>query len=180
MIDRKKGSIRMDIGLLIVRLVLGAFVALHGIQKATYLWGGGGLEASSAEFRADGFAGGKVTAFIAAGTQIFAGVALVAGLLTPLASAGVIAVMSIATMVKIRHGFWSQDGGYEYPLFLTALGVAVAWTGPGAISLDAALGLSDLWVAGVSIAATLAGIVGAVATYFVLHRRTPVTQGAAL
>ncbi|MFF1635566.1 DoxX family protein [Leifsonia sp. NPDC058248] len=170
----------MDIGLLIVRVVLGAFVAVHGIQKTTYLWGGGGLEASSAEFRADGFAGGKATAFIAAGTQIAAGAALVLGLLTPLASAGVIAVMSIATIVKLRRGFWSQDGGYEYPLFLTALGVAVAWTGPGAISLDGVLGLSALWVPVVSIAATLAGLAGAAATYVVLHRRASVTGGAAL
>jgi putative oxidoreductase len=170
----------MDIGLLIMRVVLGAFIALHGTQKATHLWGGGGLEASSAEFRADGFAGGKVTAFIAAGTQIAAGIALVVGLLTPLASAGVIAVMAIATIVKTRQGFWSQNGGYEYPLFLTVLGVAVAWTGPGALSLDAALGLSDLWVAGVSMAATLAGFAGAAATYAGLHRRSPVAEGGSL
>jgi putative oxidoreductase len=180
MIDAKKGSISMAIGLLIVRVVLGAFVAAHGIQKATHLWGGGGLEASSAEFRADGFAGGKVTAFIAAGTQIAAGVALVAGLLTPLASAGVIAVMGIATIVKFGSGFWSQNGGYEYPLFLTVLGVAVAWTGPGALSLDVALGLSGFWVAGVSIAAMLAGIVGAALAYLVLHRGSSVTEGTAL
>ena len=170
----------MAIGLLIIRVVLGALVAVHGIRKATRLWGGGGLDASSAEFRADGFVGGRVTAFIASGTQIAAGIALVAGLLTPLASAGVITVMGIATIVKLGHGFWSQDGGYEYPLFLTVLGVAVAWTGPGALSLDAALGLSGFWVAGVSIAATLAGIVGAALTYLVLHRPTRVAEGTAL
>ena len=171
----------MAIGLLIIRVVLGALVAVHGIRKATHLWGGGGLDASSAEFRADGFVGGRVTAFIASGTQIAAGIALVAGLLTPLASAGVIAVMGIATIVKLGHGFWSQDGGYEYPLFLTVLGVAVASTaGAGALSLDAALGLSGFWVAGVSIAATLAGIVGAALTYLVLHRPTRVAEGTAL
>ena len=177
--DETEGSIKMAIGLLILRVVLGAFVAMHGIQKATHLWGGGGLEASSAEFRADGFVGGKATAFIASSTQIAAGAALVAGLLTPLASAGVIAVMGIATIVKLGHGFWSQNGGYEYPLFLTVLGVAVAWTGPGGLSLDAAFGLSGFWVAGASIAATLAGIAGAAGTYLVLHRQTRITEGTA-
>ena len=169
----------MAIGLLILRVVLGAFVAMHGIQKATHLWGGGGLEASSAEFRADGFVGGKLTAFIASSTQLAAGVALVAGLLTPLASAGIIAVMGIATIVKLGRGFWSQDGGYEYPLLLTVLGVAVAWTGPGSLSLDAAFGLSGFWVAWVSIAATLAGIAGAAGTYLALHRRSRTAEGAA-
>jgi putative oxidoreductase len=162
----------MDIGLAVLRIIFGAFVAAHGFQKLTYFWGGGGLAASSAEFRHDGFRGGKVTAFIAAGTQLAAGVALMIGFLTPIAAAGTIAVMTIATMVKLRAGFWSQNGGFEYPILLTALGIVIAFTGPGRYSIDALLGLSDVWSLWVSLAAAVAGILGALGTNLVLKDRS--------
>jgi putative oxidoreductase len=160
----------MTIGLALLRIVLGAFVAAHGFQKLTRFWGGGGLEASSAEFRADGFRGGKVTAFIASMTQLGSGVALILGMLTPLASAGAIAVMTIAVVVKLRVGFWSQHGGFEYPLLLTILGIATAFAGPGPFSVDGLLGLTGFWNGWVSAAASAAGVLGAFATYAILHR----------
>jgi hypothetical protein len=82
---------------------------------------GGGLAAATREFRDDGFAGGAITAVIAGGTQIAAGFGVALGLLTPLAGAGIIGVMTVAAKVKLTVGFWSQDGGYEYPLFLALL-----------------------------------------------------------
>jgi len=163
----------MDLGLLIIRIVLGAFVAAHGIQKLTHLWGGGGLDASAAEFRADGFRGGRVTAVLAGGTQVAAGLAMIGGLLTPAASAGILGVMATATGVKLRAGFWSQDGGFEYPLFLAALAVATAWTGPGRYSLDRLAGLTGSWTAAVSAAATVLGIGSALVLRIALHRGAP-------
>ena len=168
----------MDFGLLIIRAVLGAFVAAHGIQKLTYLWGGGGLDAAAAEFKADGFRGGRVTAVVAGGTQVAAGLALIAGLLTPAASAGILGVMATATGVKLRAGFWSQDGGFEYPLFLAALAVATAWTGPGRYSLDQLAGLTGVWSAAVSTAATVGGIGSALVLRIALHGGAPATATA--
>ena len=171
----------MDIGLLIIRVVLGAFVAAHGIQKLTHLWGGGGLAASAAEFSADGFRGGRVTAVLAGGTQVAAGGAMIVGLLTPAASAGILGVMATATGVKLRAGFWSQDGGFEYPLFLAALAVATAWTGPGRYSLDQLAGLTRWWNPAVSVAATAAGIGSALVLRIALHRGdSTVTPAATL
>jgi putative oxidoreductase len=166
----RKGNTIMDIGLLVLRLALGTFVAGHGIQKLTHHWGGGGLSASSAEFRHDGFAGGRITALFAGTVQVGAGILLVLGLATPLASAGVLGVMVIATGVKIRVGFWSQDGGFEYPLILSLLAVAVAWTGPGSLSLDRLIGIQGLpwWVAAV---ATVAGLAGAGLLRLALYRK---------
>ncbi|MGW7823573.1 DoxX family protein [Streptomyces puniciscabiei] len=170
----------LALGLLTLRVILGGFVAAHGVQKSTHLWGGGGLEASSKEFRDDGFVGGKLTALAAGGTQLVGGALLIFGLLTPLAAAAVIGTMVVATTVKLRVGFWSQDGGFEYPLFLSLLGIAVAWTGPGDFSLDGVLGLDALyahrcaaWV--VSVIATVAGIACGLATRMLLTRPAPVT-----
>ena len=168
-------GVGVDLGLLVLRLVLGGFVAAHGIQKLTYWWGGTGLVGSTAEFRADGFMGGVWTALLAGLTQVGAGALLVLGLLTPAAAAGIIGVMTVATTVKVRVGFWSQDGGFEYPLFLALLGVGLSWTGPGGWSLDRVVGLTGYladhdvatWV---SLAATVLGIGAALLLRVVLHR----------
>src|SRR4051794_22757247 len=45
-----ESALTADIGLLLVRLTLGAFVAAHGVQKLTHFWGGTGLAGSVAEF----------------------------------------------------------------------------------------------------------------------------------
>jgi putative oxidoreductase len=160
----------MTIGLALLRIVLGAFVAAHGFQKLTHFWGGGGLDASSAEFHADGFRGGRATAFVASMSQLGSGIALILGVLTPLASAGAIAVMTIAVLVKLHVGFWSQNGGFEYPLLLTVLGAATAFAGPGPFSIDGVLGLTAYWNGWVSGAAVVAGVLGSFATYAILHR----------
>ncbi|MET9588875.1 DoxX protein, partial [Streptomyces sp. NPDC006539] len=52
----------MDAGLLILRLVIGLLIAGHGLQKVSFCLGGHGIEGGAAEFRADGFRGGRLTA----------------------------------------------------------------------------------------------------------------------
>jgi putative oxidoreductase len=44
--------------------------------------------------------------------------------------------------VHWRKGFFLSTGGLEYNLVLAAGALAVAFTGPGAISLDRALGIT--------------------------------------
>ncbi|MGW0549619.1 DoxX family protein [Streptomyces altiplanensis] len=159
----------MDTGILILRLLVGLLVAGHGVQKVSSHLGGRGLEGGSEEFRADGFRGGALTALAAGGGQIGSGLLLAAGLLTPLAATGAIGVMTVALTVKWRHGLWVQNDGYEYPLVLIGTAVALAATGPGAWSLDAALGLTPypLWWAPLAL---VAGLGSGLLTRLVLHR----------
>ncbi|MGX4733511.1 DoxX family protein [Kitasatospora griseola] len=159
----------MNTGLLLLRLVVGLLIAGHGVQKVSYHLGGSGLAGGTAEFRGDGFRGGMLTALAAGGTQIGAGLMLAAGLLTPLAGAGVMGVMTVALTVKWPHGLWVQHDGYEFPLVLIVAAAALTATGPGQWSVDGALGLADwpLWC----LAPTLvAGVGGGLATRFALHR----------
>jgi putative oxidoreductase len=158
-----------DTGLLVVRMTLGAFVAAHGVQKLTHFWGGTGLAGSVAEFEADGFRGGIVTALAAGVTQVGSGLFLVLGLLTPAAAAGVIGVMTVAVTVKIPVGFWSQDGGFEYPLLLALIAAAVAFTGPGGLSFDAVLGIAGRWGWRAAIGAVTMGVVAALLMRVMLH-----------
>ncbi|MFD8634138.1 DoxX family protein [Streptomyces sp. NPDC059533] len=159
----------MDTGILILRLLVGLLVAGHGVQKVSSHLGGKGLEGGTEEFRADGFRGGALTALAAGGGQIGSGMLLAAGLLTPLAATGTIGVMTVALTVKWRHGIWVQNDGYEYPLVLIGTAAALAATGPGAWSLDAALGLTPypLWWAALAL---VAGLGSGLLTRLVLHR----------
>jgi putative oxidoreductase len=160
----------MNTGLLILRLLVGGFVAAHGVQKLTYFWGGSGLIGSSEEFRNGGFAGGFLTALTAGATQAGGGILLMLGLLTPLAAAGVTGVMTVAVTVKRPKGFWSQHDGYEYPAFLALAAIALAWTGPGGFSLDRAAGIAHYWNSWAAIAATVVGIGAGLLVRLFLHR----------
>ncbi|MER7577850.1 DoxX family protein [Streptomyces sp. NPDC126514] len=159
----------MDTGLLLLRLMVGLLIAGHGVQKVSHLLGGDGLAGGAEEFRRDGFRGGRLTAVAAGGSQIGSGLFLAAGLLTPLAAMAAMGVMTVAATVKLPHGLWVQQDGYEYPAVLVAVGAALALTGPGRWSLDQALGFGDwpLWIEG---AAIVAGVGSGLLTRAVLHR----------
>jgi putative oxidoreductase len=75
--------------------------------------------------------------------ELGGGVLLAVGLLTPLATAALIAQsVVIIGLVHLPKGFWNSKGGAEFALSLAAGAVALAGTGSGSASLDAALGLS--------------------------------------
>ncbi|MGW4517096.1 DoxX family protein [Streptomyces sp. NPDC004393] len=131
----------MNTGLLILRLAVGLLFAGHGIQKVSHRLGGHGIAGGAAEFRADGFRGGRLTAAAAGLGQITAGLLLCAGALTPLAATIAAGVMTVAASVKWRNGLWVQHDGYEYPLVLVLVPAVLTLAGPGRWSADQALGL---------------------------------------
>jgi putative oxidoreductase len=84
---------RPSIGLLILRLVLGVGIALHGYGKI------GKLEGLAA------FAGVPVPiAGLAMLTELIGGILIVAGALTPLVALMLTGNMAVAALTHIRHG----------------------------------------------------------------------------
>jgi len=132
-----------DLGLLLLRLTLGAVFLGHGAQKAFGAFGGPGFEAASGFIGSLGFRPARAWTAVAVGGELVAGLLFVLGLLTPLAGLLVLATMAVA-IAKVHgpKGFFVQDGGFEYNLVLIIAAVAVAATGPGALSLDRLLGLA--------------------------------------
>jgi putative oxidoreductase len=132
-----------DLGLLLLRLTLGAVFLGHGAQKAFGAFGGPGFEAASGFIGSMGFRPARVWTALAVGGELVAGLLFVLGLLTPLAGLLVLATMAVA-IAKVHgpKGFFVQDGGFEYNLVLIIAAVALAATGPGALSLDHLLGLA--------------------------------------
>jgi putative oxidoreductase len=152
----------MNLGLLILRIVVGLLFVGHGAQKLFGIWGGHGLQGTAGFFDAIGLRPGRLHAS-AAGVMEFVGGALLAlGLVTPFAAAALIAVMTAAVIsVHFAKGLWATDGGYEYNLVLAASAFALSAIGAGNWSLDHALSLSDhgvLWAVG----ALVVGVVGGV------------------
>jgi len=130
----------MEIGLLLIRLALGLTLAAHGAQKLFGIFGGYGISATGAFFDSIGFRPGKPLAFLAGAGELLGGLALALGLLTPLAAAAILSTMIVAVWgVHLEKGFFVQNGGYEYPLVLGVIATALAFSGPGNLSLDVAV-----------------------------------------
>lgn len=136
----------VDAGLLLLRVVVGVGVSLHGFQKLFGWFSGGGLDATARWFASLGFGRGRVAALMAGSAEVSGGLGLALGLLTPLAALAMIGTMTTAALVNGDRGFWSANKGWELNLYLIAVGAALAVTGPGRYSLDALIGLD--WLSG--------------------------------
>ncbi|MGE3447427.1 MAG: DoxX family protein [Microbacteriaceae bacterium] len=134
----------MDTGLLILRLVLGLLLAAHGSQKLFGWFGGYGIAGTGGWLASIGFRPGNVMAVITGLAELLAGLALALGLLTPLAAAAVVGTLGVAAWTHSANGLWGTNGGYEMPLLFIAGASALAFTGPGAFSIDGLLGIETV------------------------------------
>ena len=89
-----------DVGLLILRLVLGLTLAAHGMNK---FFGGGRIPGTARWFESIGMKPGKFHAAVAASTETTAGLGLAAGLLTPIPAAGFVSLMLVAAWTVHRR-----------------------------------------------------------------------------
>jgi putative oxidoreductase len=142
----------VDVGLLSLRVLVGAVFVGHGLIKFTQRLGGLGLPRASSIFEQLGYRPARPFVVAAGVVELFAGVAVLAGLATALAAAAIVGVMVNAIGAsKAGHGPWYFNGGWEYDLTLGVTAAALAFTGPGTLSFDHALGLDSAgwaWGAG--------------------------------
>jgi putative oxidoreductase len=139
----------MSYGLLLLRLVVGGTMFGHGAQKLFGWFGGPGREGTRGFLGQLGFRAGAMMALLV-GLAESSGLLLAAGFVTPLACVAIAIVMlnAIAT-VHWSNGFWNTKGGYEFPLTLLTVVVAIGAIGPGRFSVDRAIGwdgnISGVW-----------------------------------
>ena len=125
---------RGAIGLLLLRLIFGAGLMLHGWGKIQHPFGWMGPEAPVP----------GILQALAALSEFGGGLALLIGLLTPIAAFGIMCTMLFAIFgVHIAKGdpFVSMTGGasWEPAAHYLAAALLMLFTGPGTISLDAML-----------------------------------------
>jgi putative oxidoreductase len=152
----------MELGLLVLRVVVGALFVGHGAQKLFGVFGGHGLSGTAGFFDQIGLRPGRLHAVAGGVAELTGGLLLALGLVTPLASLLLTAVMTAAIFsVHLRNGLWVTANGYEYNLVLIAAVFALAAVGAGDWSLDNALGL-DVAGAGWALGALGLGLLGGI------------------
>ncbi len=150
----------MGIGAVALRGVIGPLFVGHGTQKLFGWFGGHGIEGTGGFFESLGLRPGVKHARAAGAAEAVGGALLTAGALTPVASTLVSATMLTAMRkAHAKNGPWVTEGGYEYNLVLVAAMTALAESGPGKPSIDAALfpKLKGPALAAASLAAAAAG-----------------------
>ena len=149
-----------DLGLAVLRVTLGAVMLAHGVN---HVFRGGKIAGTARWFGSMGMRPPVVHAWLASLVEMGVGALLIAGLLTPLAAAGSIGIMTVAFVINHRkNGFFifRPGEGYEYVMTLALLGFGVALLGGGRWSLDEAAGLTGKLDAGVGLALAAGGGVG--------------------
>lgn len=129
-------SSRIDTALLLLRVVVGIIMIVHGAQKL-FVFGFAGVSHSFAQMGIP--AAAFMGPFIAL-VEFFAGIAVVLGLLTRLAALGLACDMAGAILfVHLKNGFFGPMG-FEYPLTLLVAFLTLLIAGAGAMSVDAIIG----------------------------------------
>lgn len=124
-----------DVGLPVLRLVLGAIMIVHGTQKLFRWFDGPGIKATGAFFSRAGYPAGETMAAIAGLTETLGGLGLILGLLTPLAAAAVVGIMINAISTKWTGAVLGLKG-IEFESLIIAAAVTLALTGPGRFAVD--------------------------------------------
>lgn len=116
---------------LCARLVLGCIMLLHGWEKVVHPGSLHGFALFVAHVGIPGWLG-----YVAAFTELLGGAALILGLFTPIAAAGIAIDMAVAILrVHLHHGL-TGSGGFEFPLSLLALALVLLADGPGWLAID--------------------------------------------
>lgn len=161
------GSAALDIGLLVLRLAVGAAILQAGLIKALDFTATVGFMGEA------GWRLPTLAAFLVTAAETVGGVGLLLGALTPLAACAVLSAMLCAWAVNVSGAaFWSEP--FNVP-FLIGLGAAaLLFTGAGAYSVDHRLPARfrsslRVWVALLAVA-----IAAAVLTWVALYGVNPI------
>ena len=107
-----------DVGILLLRVILGVVFFVHGAQKVLGWFGGSGMEKWTSFMNSVNIP--KPIAYIAAYAEMLFGITLILGLYTKISAMIAFVFMLVAIyLVHLEKGFFVNKGGYEYALVLS-------------------------------------------------------------
>ena len=156
-----------DIGLLILRIGVGAAMLHAGLRKVfDFSTTVGFME--SAGWRLPGLA-----AFMVTSAETLGGIGLILGTLTPLAAFAVIAAMVDAWAVNVSTAvFWSDP--FNAPFMIGLGAAALLFTGAGAYSVDAKVMGRTSWGTRIAVGLLVAAFAVAILTWVALLGTNPI------
>ena len=120
------------IGLLLIRVFLGLGLAAHGYDK---YFGEHGIAGFAQFLGGLGVPSPQIAAYVSATTELVGGVLVALGLFArPIAL--IVAINMFVAAFTAHRGAYFLPNGMEYALNLAIVFLALAFTGPGRISLD--------------------------------------------
>jgi putative oxidoreductase len=157
----------LDIGLLILRLGIGAAILQAGLIKASDF-------SMVVQFMTD--AGWRLPAFAAfmvTATETVSGVALLVGVLSPLAGCAALSSMLCAWAVNVSGAaVWSEP--FNVPFFMGLGGAALLFAGAGAYSVDDRLLTRLAWPLRFKVALFALAVIAAIVTWVALYGVNPI------
>jgi len=124
-------KLNIDYGALIARLALGSILLAHGLLKIVVFT----VPGTVGYFESLGLP--AIAAYFTIFGELAGGVAILFGLYTRLAALLSIPILAGAVAVHATNGwvFSNQGGGWEFPLLLVVLAIAVSLQGNGAFAI---------------------------------------------
>lgn len=123
-----------DLALFFVRLALGSTFTMHGLQLVFGLFGGPGLNGFSSWLGTLGVP--WILAYAGAFSELIGGLLVLLGIYTQVGAILIAGTMFTAIcLVHLKHGYFAENKGFEYPLNLLLLCIAIILGGPGAYTL---------------------------------------------
>ena len=164
----------IDIGLLLLRLLIGFVLFAHATQKLVGWFHGPGLDKSAVAFETIGERPGRLLSVVAGSSELTAATLLALGVATPLGAAIAVGTMLVAGVAvsTFKHSPWNEFGGGEFAWVLGGIALGLGFTGAGEYSVD---GLLDApWATASGGAAALIG--GGVATLAAVTALAPIAR----
>ena len=125
-----------DFGLLLIRLMLAAVFIYHGGGKLFGWFDGPGIEKFAGFLTNLHVPYPLVGEYLSGATEFFGGIILILGCGARLAAIPMAFNMAAAILtVHLHNGFGATKNGFEYPLTLGVVLLALVFTGPGRLKL---------------------------------------------
>jgi putative oxidoreductase len=126
--DRRTATLALTV----LRVAVGAILVAHGWEKLNDIQG------TTASFARLGIPAPALSVYLAILGELFGGLGLALGALTPLAALGPVLVLTGAIYFVHRDsGLFNRNGGWEFPLTLLLVSLYFVARGPGPLSVDA-------------------------------------------